>query len=145
MAPSLWAQNQQNQNPPPMPDGMLAPVNMGDPGIDLHAGLAKIFPPPPQATLDPNAQHQIQGAMANGNAPEADRINNQQKLAKDIQKDADPYGSEDNHPGFFGKLAHALSHATGGDTRRGWEEQGLAKQINTSLTDESENAARNAT
>jgi hypothetical protein len=142
---SLWAQNQQNQTPDAMPPGLLSPVNMGDPGIDLHAGLAKIFPPAPQVSLDQNPQDQIQGAMANGNAPEADRINNQQKLAKDIQKDADPYGSEDNHPGFFGKLAHALSHATGGDTRRGWEEQGLAKQINTSLADESENASRNAT
>jgi hypothetical protein len=44
----------------------------------------------------------------------------------------------------FGKIAHALSHATGGDTRRKWEEQGLANQINTQLGEESRQALQGA-
>ena len=35
-------------------------------------------------------------------------LHEQQRLAKDYQKDADPYGSADNHPGFWGKIAHGL-------------------------------------
>lgn len=53
----------------------------------------------------------------------------QSRLMADYQKDADPYGSPDNHPGFMGKLLHGLSHITGGDTRRQWEENDLSKGI----------------
>ena len=81
----------------------------------------------PRVTLDQNPAHQMEGHLEN-------------KLQEDYRKDTDPYGSADNHPGFFGKLAHALSHATGGDTRRQWEEQGLAKTLNTQLADEATNA-----
>ncbi len=148
----VWA-NPNDPNAPPMPPGLLSPVQMGDPGLDLHAGLAKIFPAPaPMVGLDPNNANQTQGAFDNGNtseamrlnAPETMRLHDQGKLAKDFQKDADPYGSPDNHPGILGKLGHALSHATGGDTRRGWEEQGLAKQINSQIADDSQNASRDA-
>jgi hypothetical protein len=125
-----------------MPQVFAPTPNAG--GVDLHAGLAPIFPPSPKVVLDPNPQHQVEGAFANGNASEGMRLHDQNKLVKDYQKDADPYGSPDNHPGFFGKLAHALSHATGGDTRRGWEEQGLVKQINAQTADDSTNGYRNA-
>jgi hypothetical protein len=108
------------------------PVNMPDPGINLHAGLEKVFPPAqPQVTLDPNPQHQIEGHEQNA-------------LERDYEKDSNPWGSPTNHPGVFGKIAHALSHATGGDTRRKWEEQGLANQINTQLGEESQQALQGA-
>jgi hypothetical protein len=153
---SPWAQVAPDMSAPP--SGVLAPVQLPDSnampqvfaptpnagGVDLHAGLAPIFPPSPKVVLDPNPQHQVEGAFANGNASEGMRLHDQNKLVKDYQKDADPYGSPDNHPGFFGKLAHALSHATGGDTRRGWEEQGLVKQINAQTADDSTNGYRNA-
>jgi hypothetical protein len=149
---SPWAQVAPDMSAPP--PGVLAPVQLPDSnampqvfaptpnagGVDLHAGLAPIFPPSPKVVLDPNPQHQVEGAFANGNASEGMRLHDQNKLVKDYQKDADPYGSPDNHPGFFGKLAHALSHATGGDTRRGWEEQGLVKQINAQTADDAQNA-----
>jgi hypothetical protein len=50
-------------------------------------------------------------------------------LMADYQKDADPYGSPDNHPGFFGKVLHGLNVATGGVNRRGWEEEGLEGRL----------------
>lgn len=158
MAISPWAQvDQQNAPPPP---GVLTPVNLpgGDtmpqvfapssqhviwnppnsdapppmapleaPKLDLHKNLAPIFAPAPEPTvgLDPNPQHQVEGHLTN-------------QLQRDYAKDAA------QPQGFWGKLTHALNHATGGDTRRGWEEQGLAKQINDVMGDESTNAYRGA-
>lgn len=97
------------------------------PKLDLHANLPPVFAPTPK----PNPQDEIAGHL-------------QGKLERDYQKDADPYGSPDNHPGFFGKLAHGLSVATGGNTRRGWEEQGLAKQLNDVVGEQSANKERDA-
>ncbi len=76
-------------------------------------------------------------------APQREHIS--KNLMADYQKDADPYGSSDNHPGFFGKLLHGLSHATGGDTRRGWEEQGLEKRLQDISKDESAEGLQGAT
>jgi hypothetical protein len=105
---------------------------MVKPGLDLHAGLAPIFPAPlPKVTLDPDVIHQQEG-------------HEQNQLERDYAKDANPWGTPENHPGVFGKIAHALSHATGGDTRRQWEEQGLAKQIMGQQTGEDENKEREA-
>ena len=115
-------------------DAMNAqPISMPDSGVNLHAGLEKVFPPAPEPTvaLDPNVQHQIEGHEQNA-------------LERDYEKDSNPWGSPTNHPGVFGKIAHALSHATGGDTRRKWEEQGLANQINTQLGEESQQALQGA-
>jgi hypothetical protein len=72
-------------------------------------------------------------------APETIQSHLQKALQNDYDKDANPMGSPGNHPGFFGRLAHALSHATGGDTRRKWEEQGLVNQINTQQASEATN------
>ena len=105
------------QNPQTPTNGKLAHV------LTTADGLGGVVAPPPQG--------QVEGNLA-------------KKLNTDYQKDADPYGSPDNHPGFFGKLAHALSHATGGDTRRQWEEQGLTKQLNDVTAQESQNQSRDA-
>jgi hypothetical protein len=125
----VWAPPQNAQD-----DAMNAqPISMPDSGVNLHAGLEKVFPPAPEPTvaLDPNVQHQIEGHEQNA-------------LERDYEKDSKPWGSPTNHPGVFGKIAHALSHATGGDTRRKWEEQGLANQINTQLGEESQQALQGA-
>jgi hypothetical protein len=95
------------------------------PKIDLHKNLTPVFAPAPP----PGPQDEITGHLKG-------------QLEKDYEKDANPMGSANNHPGFFGKLAHGLSHATGGDTRRQWEEQGLTKQLNEELNQESQNAFR---
>ncbi len=104
-----------------------------------------VFAPMPKVSLDQNPAHQIKGAFANGNPFEGIQLHEQQKLANDYQKDADPYGSADNHPGFWGKIAHGLSHATGGDTRRGWEEMGLQKSLQELLKEQSTEAEQGAT
>jgi hypothetical protein len=111
------------------PSGHLAHVlntadNMGGP-------VAPAPPPQPKVVLDQDPQHQQEGHLQNA-------------LNRDYEKDANPYGSPTNHPGFFGKLAHALSHATGGDTRRQWEEQGLAHQLNDIKSEEAKNALEGA-
>lgn len=97
------------------------------PKLDLHANLPTVFAPAPKL----NPQDEITGHL-------------QGKLEKDYEKDANPWGSPTNHPGFFGKLAHGLSVATGGDTRRGWEEQGLAKELNDVVGQKSANDYRGA-
>ena len=103
-----------------------------------------VFAPTPKVLLDQNPAHQIKGAFANGNPSEGIQLHEQQKLANDYQKDADPYGSADNHPGFWGKIAHGLNHATGGDTRRGWEEMGLRKSLQELLKEQSQEGLENA-
>ena len=103
-----------------------------------------VFAPTPKVSLDQNPAHQIKGAFANGNPSEGIQLHEQRKLANDYQKDADPYGSADNHPGFWGKIAHGLSHATGGDTRRGWEEMGLQKSLQELLKEQSQEGLENA-
>lgn len=117
--PAVWAA--------PAPDlpAPTMPTVTQKPRLDPHAGLPQVFAP-----VDPQEQiaEHLQGELQN-----------------DYHKDADPYGSPDNHPGFLGKLAHALSHATGGDTRRQWEEQGLAKQINDVRGEQFTNADRGET
>lgn len=126
-APSIWAPSQVPTQGMAS-TGEIAPVaTPAMPKVDLHANLPTIFAPTPK--IDPQAQiaQHLQG-----------------RLQQDYQKDADPWGSPDNHPGFFGKLAHGLNHAFGGDTRRGWEEQGIAKQLNDVVGDEATNAYKNA-
>ena len=66
------------------------------------------------------------------------------RLAKDYEKDANPYGSADNHPGFWGKFAHGLNVATGGENRRNWEEMGLQKSLQELLKEQSKRAEQNA-
>ena len=51
------------------------------------------------------------------------------RLRSDETKDLNPWGTPQNHPGFMGKLGHALSVATGGPNRRQYEEMGLQKSL----------------
>jgi hypothetical protein len=155
---SPWAQVAPDMSQPP--PGVLAPVQMPDQGLDLHAGLTPIFAPMPKVTQDQNPKNQIEGAFANGNASEGTRLRDEGKLQEDYRKDSDPWGSPDNHPGFLGKLGHVLStignvagdvfapatmeRIPGTQLHREGEEQGLVKQLNTQAQDESENAERNA-
>jgi hypothetical protein len=63
-------------------DAMNAqPISMPDSGVNLHAGLEKVFPPAPEPTvaLDPNVQHQIEGHEQNA-------------LERDYEKDSNPWG-----------------------------------------------------
>lgn len=120
---SPWAPMQSPM--PEMPTPQMPNVSVQKPVMDLHANLPPVFAPTPK----PNPQDEITGHL-------------QSKLEGDYQKDANPFGSPTNHPGFFGKLAHGLSVATGGDTRRGWEEQGIAKQLNDVVGQKSANDFR---
>lgn len=118
---SIWAA--------PPDAGISAPAMpvVQKPKMDLHANLPPVFAPTPK----PNPQDEITGHL-------------QGQLENDYKKDADPWGSPDNHPGFLGKLVHGLSVATGGNTRRGWEEQGIAKQLNDVVGDEATNKYKGA-
>jgi hypothetical protein len=123
-----------------------APLSLADIQGLGNQGMPSVFAnPEPKVSLDQNPAHQIKGAFANGNPSEAISLHDQQRLAKDYEKDADPYGSADNHPGFWGKVAHGLSHATGGDTRRNWEEMGLQKSLQELLKEQSTEAEQGAT
>jgi hypothetical protein len=51
------------------------------------------------------------------------------KQMADYDKDANPYGSENNHPGVFGKILHGLSMVTGGPNRRLFSENQREGQI----------------
>jgi len=124
----VWATPDAAQPPQAMNIPQMSPAPPLVPKIDLHKPLTQIFAPPPEPA---NPQDEITSNLKG-------------KLEKDYEKDANPMGSPNNHPGFFGKLAHGLSHALGGDTRRQWEEQGLAKQINAEQESESLNRERNA-
>jgi len=103
--------------------------------------LASMVPPPDTDTPPPQmSQSDIDGmsggggmaAMPQSKQPivrtmtPSERIEDHlnQKLMADYEKDANPYGSANNHPGFFGKVLHGLSVATGGPGRREFEEQG---------------------
>ena len=125
-APSPWAGPAMTSPMPSMPQPP-GPTIIPKPVMDLHAGLPPVFAPTPK----PNPQDEITGNL-------------QGRYEKDLEKDANPWGSPNNHPGFFGKLIHGLSVATGGDTRRQWEEQGLAKQLNDVVGQKSANDYRTA-
>ncbi len=75
----------------------------------------------------------------------------QSKLMADYAKDADPWGSPDNHPGFLGKLGHLGSqfvanaqHVEGKLTPREQEEQTLGKNIQTLEADKSKQGLEGA-
>ena len=50
-------------------------------------------------------------------------------LMAKYKQDDDPWGSPDNHPGFLGKFLHGLNVATGGTSRRMFEEEALEKRL----------------
>ena len=148
MAPSVWAQAKQLSdatNAPPPPDVWATPL---DPqGAAIAAALPAKAPPSvwapvdqlsgpvaPKVELAPQPQSPLQKVLEHQTS----------KLWADYDKDANPMGSANNHPGFWGKLAHGLNVAMGGVNRRGWEENGLVKNIDTTLQDQSQNDLRGA-
>lgn len=66
------------------------------------------------------------------------------RLRSDETKDLHPWGTPENHPGFLGKLGHALSWATGGPNRRMAEEMGLQKSLQNLLGEQAKNEEENA-
>lgn len=71
-----------------------------------------------------------------------DSIN--QRLMADYKKDQNPWGSANNHPGTLGKILHGLNHATGGDTRRQWEETALGGEVQKIEGEKSQQALQGA-
>lgn len=61
------------------------------------------------------------------------------RLRSDEEKDINPWGTPQNHPGFWGKFGHALSVATGGPNRRQFEEMGLQKSLQNLLNQQTSN------
>jgi hypothetical protein len=108
----------------------------------MHAIMAPIGPPPPEITPDVAMGMSPEGAsIPSAVEPKKPKVTTMsplerfeekqgQKLMSDMDKDANPYGSPNNHPGFFGKFLHGLSVATGGPNRRAFEEQGIARGLN---------------
>lgn len=64
-------------------------------------------------------------------------------LRKDEEKDENPWGTPQNHPGFWGKVGHALSVATGGPNRREFQEMGLQKNLQALLDSQTRNNYEN--
>lgn len=66
------------------------------------------------------------------------------RLRGDIAKDMSPWGTPENHPGFWGKLGHALSVASGGPDRREFQEMGLQKSLRELLGEQAKNEYQEA-
>ena len=120
---------------------MQAPASPGFAQVQhpMHAMIAPLGPPPPD--IDPMMGMSPDSSIPSAVEPKQPKVTTMSpleryeekqgtRLMNDMQKDADPYGSADNHPGFFGKVLHGLSVATGGPNRRLMEEAGLAKGLN---------------
>jgi hypothetical protein len=125
---------------------------MPDSGLDLHAPLVKVFPP--QVTLDPNKQHQEQGAFANNNPQEAIQLHRMDRLQQEYAKDQ-PW--DPSQHGTLGKIGHVFSQIgngiantlvpgeiPGSSSYRHATERNLAKEINDQIGEESQNQERNA-
>lgn len=126
--------NLKNSLPPLMPDPSQGPLlTMPDDSGAAQTQLQKISAsvPKPSVVFAPTPQQQIQDHL-------------QGNLNRDYQKDLHPWGTEGNHPGVFGKIMHGLNVATGGETRRGWEEQGLEKRLNDLAAENARNDYENA-
>ena len=121
---------------------------------DAHMAAAlttPIGPPPPDLSPLMSAGGgmpdlpQGMSAKVKGPSPlDLEEGNINSRLMAERKKDADPWGSPDNHPGFMGKLGHALSVASGSNVRRGRVEEGLNKQLNDVEGEQSKNSLMSA-
>jgi hypothetical protein len=66
------------------------------------------------------------------------------RLEQDYAKDLHPWGTPENHPGFWGKVGHDLNVATGGVNRRGFDEAMLEHRLERLEPVEGEDAERAA-
>lgn len=139
----------------PLPAGiprMAAPV-------DPHATLTTpLGPPTPKVTGMAAASPDAAPSKMSLLKPQEDRMS--QKLMADYKKDADPYGSPDNHPGLGGKILHGLSvfgntlgdivapnltsRIPGSNLHREVEEEGLQKNLQNLSKDESTESLQGA-
>jgi phage host-nuclease inhibitor protein Gam len=129
-------------NPQLMPD--MAPTQMAAPEVQdpTHALIAPISAAPPEpmpfsgaylaAMEGDQGPYQLavkQPKVRTMSPTERYEQQLEQKQMADYAKDQNPYGSENNHPGFFGKFLHGLSVATGGPNRRQFEEEQRGKEL----------------
>lgn len=125
--------------------GMATPAPIQGAPVDPHASLtAPISAAPPEPPAMMAAAGSSEGKPAKMSALDGQKEHINGNLMADYQKDADPYGSDENHPGFFGKLLHGLNVATGGVNRRGMQEQGLEGRIQNIAKQESEEGLQGA-
>lgn len=122
------------------PTGLGLPPALAATPVDPHDTLTvpiSAAPPDiPTMAAAPASAKPVGTPKMSPLAAQEEHIN--KNLMADYQKDADPYGSPDNHPGFLGRLLHGLNVATGGVNRRGYEEQGLEKRVQDIGKQESE-------
>lgn len=119
-----------------MPRPQMAPGMIQHP---MHAMIAPIGAPPPDLppmsmsgpAPDVSGMSQNPSVAKKMSPLEEEEQHEEQRLMGDYKKDADPYGSPDNHPGILGKFLHGLSVATGGSGRRQMEEGQIGKQLET--------------
>ena len=122
------------------PASQYAPVQMAaapPTPVNPHDSLtAPIAAAPQPVTMAAGGAVPDKPAKMSALQPQEDRA--QKQLMADYQKEDDPYGSPDNHPGFFGKLLHGLNVATGGTGRLHIDEQRQAAHLDDLAKQESE-------
>ena len=114
------------------------PAQLGMVQHPMHAMIAPLGAPPPDLQpmgMSPEGAPSTSGMSPQPKARQASPLERYedkqgQRLMSDIDKDENPYGSPNNHPGVLGKILHGLSVATGGPNRRLMEEAGLSKGLN---------------
>ena len=138
-----WAQIQGSLPPliaPPKEDKPPATVVFAP----IHAPTTHEAPDmSPLATIPQPAPKQAVFAPIPGSLDD-EQQHIQGRLAGDYAKDLHPWGTPENHPGFWGKVGHALSEVAGGPGRRQMEEAGLENHLEKLTPIESENALRGA-
>jgi hypothetical protein len=130
------------QEPPPE---VMTPIV---PDQSMSGPMPSLDMAQPKVVLDPNVQHQrlarFKQIQSMQNPLDQVQALNQDRLMADLNKDVNPYGSENNHPGVFGKILHGLSTITGGPNRRLIEEQGIKKDIENTAKQQSEQELQGA-
>lgn len=129
------------------------PMGMSAAPVNPHDTLtAPIGPPAPEPVPMMAAGKPGKESAPKMSANDQIEQHEQGQLMGDYQKDNDPYGSPDNHPGFLGKLAHAGNmflrnaiHETGKLTNREQEEKNLQSGIQSLEKDKSEEGLQGAT
>ncbi len=152
--PFLLGETEQPMGMAPVPDvqhpmhAMIAPISPKpepDPMVAFEQGqTAK-----PASMSDQTEGTQVGGENQKGRIAQMSPLDPYEEALKrrqmaDFAKDENPYGSEGNHPGFFGKFLHGLSTATGGPGRRLLSEQDRAAQIQGIEKAKSEQALQGA-
>jgi hypothetical protein len=138
---NIWAQPAQDAPPTIDPRVLTA----------LAGAMPPVFAPAPRPDVAPAMSANVArglGGDSGGAAPlpqvfssnapqvrmptaiENATANQEGRLQKLVTDDQNPWGTPKNHPGFLGKLGHALNVATGGVNRRRDEEGELIRTLN---------------